>query len=86
MPKNKITDLNNHLFEQLERLNDDQLKGEKLATEIDRAKAMASIASNIVGAAKITVEAMKLIKHGEIAASQLPTIFDNESQKKLSPG
>lgn len=30
MTKNKLEDLNNHLFEQLERLNDDDLSSEDI--------------------------------------------------------
>ena len=32
--KNKITDLNNHLFAELERLSDEELKGDELKAEI----------------------------------------------------
>lgn len=41
--RNKLTDLNNHLFEQLERLNDDELSEEELEKEIKRSKAMEGI-------------------------------------------
>ena len=46
--KNKLVDLNNHLFEELERLNDENLKGEELQEERERAKSMANIAQTII--------------------------------------
>jgi hypothetical protein len=39
--KNKIQDLRNHLFEQIERLSDDELN---LDNEVKKARAMAEIA------------------------------------------
>ena len=46
--KNKFIDLNNHLFAQLERLSNEELKGEGLTTEISRSKAISSVANNII--------------------------------------
>ena len=57
--RNTLGDLNNHLFMQLERLNDEELKGEKLTEEIERSKAVATIAKEIVLNAKIVLEARK---------------------------
>lgn len=63
--RNKLSDLNNHLFAQLERLNDQDLKGEELAAEIERGKAMSGIASQIVNGTKVVVDAMKLVNRGD---------------------
>lgn len=41
--KNTLTDLNNHLFAQLEKLGDDDLTCEELNTEIKRSEAMSKI-------------------------------------------
>ena len=56
--KNKLIDLNNHLFEQLERLNDDDLTDEKLSQEIERTKGMCLVASQIISNANLSLKAM----------------------------
>lgn len=59
MPRNTLGDLNNHLFAQLERLSDEDLKGEELKQEIVRAKAVASIAKEIVETGRLVLDAKK---------------------------
>lgn len=57
--KNKLVDLNNHLFEELERLNDEELKGEKLQEERERAKSIANIAQTIINNGELALKAAK---------------------------
>lgn len=57
--KNKLTDLNDHLFAQLERLGDEDLKGEELATEISRAKAMADVGKQVIDNARLALDAFR---------------------------
>lgn len=54
--KNKLSDLNNHLFAQLERLGDETLKGENLRDEINRGKSVSSVAKEIIDNARLAVE------------------------------
>ena len=57
--KNKLTDLNDHLFMQLERLNDESLTGGALEQEGTRARAMADIATHIIANANTQIAAAK---------------------------
>jgi hypothetical protein len=63
--KNKLSDLNNHLFAALERLNDEDVKGEALTEEIQRSKAIAGVAKEVVANASLVLEGAKFAKeHG----------------------
>lgn len=59
--KNKIDNLTDHLFAQLERLNDEDLSGEKLTAEIQRSKAVAEVAKQVVAAGSVQVSAMTVM-------------------------
>ena len=59
--KNTLGDLNNHLFEQLERLNDENLKGEELQEEMERAKSIVNVSKTIIDNASLVLEGQKLV-------------------------
>lgn len=56
--KNTLGDLNNHLFAQLEKLDDDDLDGDQLDTEIKRAEAMSKISEQIIKTGELQYKAM----------------------------
>lgn len=58
--KNTLTDLNNYLFESIERLNDDSLDEAQLDREIKRSEAVQKIASTIIANGTLALQAKKL--------------------------
>lgn len=75
MAKNTLSDLNNHLFLQLERLNDEDLTTEQLQKESLRAKHMANIGKQIIENAKVTLEAAKVFREDLPANTPTPDQF-----------
>ena len=57
--KNTLTDLNNYLFEQLERLNDDDLTEEQLERELRKTDATTKIAEKIIANGELVFKTMK---------------------------
>lgn len=60
--KNKIDDLRNHLFAQLERLGDESIKGDDLKEEIQRARAVSDVSAQLVDSARAENERLKLLR------------------------
>jgi hypothetical protein len=74
--KNTLGDLNNHLFAQLERLGEEDLKGEALQEEISRAKAITDVAAKIVSNASVVLEAKKLASYEFRDSDKLPKMLE----------
>ncbi len=57
--KNTLTDLNNYLFEALERINDDELDEEGLNKELKKCDATVKIADKIIQNGELSLKAMQ---------------------------
>lgn len=62
--KNKLSDLNNHLFAQLERLSDEGLTAEQIDHEAKRSEALVSVADQIIRNAALQIKAAEIAADG----------------------
>lgn len=73
--KNTLTDLNNYLFEQLERLQDDSLDEAGLEKEIQRSEAVQKVAKTIIDNGQLALSAKKhLDEYGQGENVELPLL------------
>lgn len=63
--KNKLADLNNHLFVQLERLSDEDLTAEKIEQEVRRTEAIVDVSEQIVRNATLQLKAVEILANHE---------------------
>lgn len=61
--KNTLTDLNNYLFEQLERLNDDELTGEELEKQLKKTDTIVKISEKIIQNGELAFRTMQHLDH-----------------------
>ena len=73
--RNTLTDLNNHLFAQLERLRDEDLKGEELKEELQRSSAVSKVAQNIINNGSLVLQAQKFKDEKLDAESEIPKLL-----------
>ena len=73
---NTLGNLNSYLFEQVERLNNDELKGENLKEEMERARAISGIAKDIVSNANLVLQAQKFADDRWDAGKEVPKMLE----------
>lgn len=73
--QNTLGDLNNHLFEQLERLGSEDLEGDAFDKEIARSKAVTDVACRIIDTSALVLKAViakeELLSGGNVLPRQL---------------
>ncbi len=73
--KNRLSDLNNHLFAQLERLSDESLTADQIEQETKRGQAIVAVADQIIRNAATQISAAKLVaEYGADPEPHLPLI------------
>ena len=70
-----LSELNRHLFAQLDRLDAESLTPEQIETEAKRAEAIVQIADQVIENAKVQLTAAKIFaEHGQGVVPYLPRI------------
>ena len=81
--KNKLIDLNDHLFTQMERLSDETQSEDDLKIEIDRSRQVVAVAKQITANAKTMLDAVKItLEYGRDTANKMPSILQIEGSSK----
>ncbi|MDW3983137.1 hypothetical protein [Staphylococcus saprophyticus] len=74
--RNTLGDLNNHLFEQLERLNDEELTEGELQKEIQRSKSIEGVAKQIIENGRLVLDSHKFADDRMDADTKVPRMLD----------
>lgn len=79
--KNTLTDLNNYLFEQLERLNDDELTDEQLEKELRKTDSIVKVSEKIIQNGELafkTMQHMDSYGYNAQAGRAVPPMLDTK--------
>lgn len=75
--KNKLTDLNDYLFSQLDRLSDEEINGDELKQEIERAKVISSTAKEVINNAALQLKALELkVEYRGFKDGDMPALLE----------
>jgi hypothetical protein len=76
MARSTLGDLNLHLFAQLERLGDEDIKGDKLREEINRAEAVTAVAQQIISNGALVLKVKQLSVNKFDSDMQIPKMLE----------
>lgn len=83
MAKNKLNDATDHLFMQLERLNDDTLTDEEVERECKKAQAMQGLVNQIMRNEQLKFDVIIALQNGSIRPAEIPDSLGIETSKQL---
>lgn len=83
--KNRTFDLNDTLFDQLERISNPDLTGDALSAEIQRAGAVCSLADRVNANHRTIIEAVKVADAAGITIRQPPLVEFLENKRAEEP-
>ena len=78
--RNSLADLNDYLFEQIERVNDDSLTGKKLDEQLKKSKAVVEIGKTIVQNANVVLRAAVA---SQVDLVKIPNTIVKEEPRKI---
>jgi hypothetical protein len=79
MTKNKLSDLNDHLFAQIERLSDEELEPDGIEREAKRGEAIVAVADRIIENAGLKLRAAKILADAGQDPSRLLGIDEKQT-------
>ncbi len=78
--KNNLNDLNSYLFESLDRLGNEDLKGDQLQEEIQRAKTITGVASQIIANGQLLLKAVTVKNEYMGKNDHLPALLEGDDK------
>ena len=77
--KNTLMDLNNYLFEQIERLNDDYLSDDELERELKKTDSIVKVSEKIIQNGELAFKTMRhMDEYGYGAQRAVPKMLSSE--------
>jgi hypothetical protein len=78
--KNRLTDLNDHLFAQLERLSEEDIQAGELEKELSRTQAITAVSKTIISNAALLLRAHKAVSDRDGGQASLPKMLGDGGQ------
>ena len=80
--KNTLMDLNNYLFEQIERINDDELDEDELEMELKKADTIVKVSEKIIQNGELAFKTMKhMDEYGYNSHRAVPAMLSSGEEK-----
>lgn len=79
--QNNLSDLNNHLFSQLELLENGELSEKELDLELKKAKAITQISSQILNVAQLQIAAINTAEKCGLCNKDMPALLETRDSK-----